>query len=177
MVTAPSVSLATKAALWLISGVAGAVLFSLVQVLTGGPTIAQFMGQQIVEAGGYPASFAHAIGWSVHLGVSLSYALLFGVIVLLLGASRFPAQIAITAVMAVALGWITAIVAPPAISVTISVLSGQGWPSELFPVNTELGLPFWNHVGFFLLSWLVQGLGPRVVRPASAMRASRSRRR
>lgn len=47
---------------------------------------------------------------------------------------------------------------------TIGVASGQGWPSELFPLNTELGLPFWNHVSFFLLNWLVQGLGPRLLR-------------
>lgn len=164
MVTASTVSLATKAVLWLISGVAGAVLFWLVQVLTGGPTIPGFMGAQIAEAGGYPARFAPAIGWAVHLSVSLSYALLFGVIVLLLAATRFPAQIAISAVVAVALGWMTTVVAPPAISVTISVLSGQAWPSEIVPLNTERGLPFWNHVAFFLLNWVVQAAGPRLLR-------------
>lgn len=164
MATASRVSLAIKTALWLVSGTAGAVLFWLVQVLTGGPTIPAFMGEQIADAGGYPARFAPVIGWAVHLGVSLSYALLFGVTVLLLAAARLPAQIAISAIVAVALGWITAMVAPPAISVTISVLSGQGWPSELFPLNTELGLPFWNHVAFFLLNWVVQALGPRLVR-------------
>lgn len=170
MVTASSVSLATKAALWLISGIAGAVLFWLVQVLTGGPTIPDFMGEQIAEAGGYAARVAPAIGWAVHLGVSLSYALLFGVIVLVLATTRLPMQTAISFAVAVALGWVTAVVAPPAISVTISVVSGQGWPSELFPLNTELGLPFWNHVGFFLLNWLVQGLGPRL----AGARAARS---
>lgn len=164
MAPASSVSLATRAALWLVSGIAGAVLFWLVQVLTGGPTIPDFMGEQIAEAGGYPASFAPAIGWAVHLGVSLSYALLFGVIVLVLATMRFPAQVAISFAVAVALGWVTAMVAPPAISVTISVVSGQGWPSELFPLNMGLGLPFWNHVGFFLLNWLAQGLGPRLLR-------------
>jgi hypothetical protein len=48
------------------------------------------------------------------------------------------------------------VIAPPAISVTISVLGGRAWPSELFPVNTELGLPFWNHLLFFAFCWLVQ---------------------
>jgi hypothetical protein len=172
MATASSVSLATKAALWLVSGIAGAVLFWLVQLLTGGPTIPDFMGQQIADASGYPARFAPAIGWAVHIGVSLSYALLFGVVVLVLATTRFPAQVAISFVVAVALGWVTAMVAPPAISVTISVFSSQGWPSELLPLNTELGLPFWNHVAFFLLNWLVQGLGPRLLRvgaPQSAV--------
>lgn len=40
-----AVGLATKTALWLVSGTAGAVLFWLVQVLTGGPTIPAFMGE------------------------------------------------------------------------------------------------------------------------------------
>lgn len=157
-------SLAIKAALWLGCGVAGAVLFWLVQVLTGGPTITAFMGEQIVEAGGYPAPLVPAIGWAVHLGVSLSYALLFGVIVLVLARTRIPAQVGISLGVAVVLGWATAVAAPPAISVTISLFGGQGWPSEIFPPNTEIGLPFWNHVGFFLLNWLVQALGPRLLR-------------
>ena len=168
MATALPVSLATKAALWLVSGIAGAVLFWLVQRLTGGPTIPDFMGEQIAGAGGFPARFAPAIGWAIHVGVSLSYALLFGVIVLLLAATRVPAQVVISAMIAVALAWVTTMVAAPAIRVTISVVSGQGWPSELFPPNTELGLPFWNHIGFFLLNWLVQALGPRLLRGGAA---------
>jgi hypothetical protein len=172
MVTVSPVSLVTKGVLWLGSGIAGAVLFWLVQVLTGGPTIPDFMGQQIADAGGYPTRLAPAIGWAVHLGVSLAYAFLFGVLVMLLAASRAPAQVVISAMMAVALGWITTIGAPPAISVTIGILSGQGWPSELFPLGTDLGLPFWNHVGFFLVNWMVQGLGPRVVRIGAAPSAA-----
>ncbi|MBI1734005.1 MAG: hypothetical protein HYR51_02420 [Candidatus Rokubacteria bacterium] len=162
-VVASRMSLATKAVLWLASGIAGAVLFWLVQVSFGGPTIPDFMGEQIADAGGYPARLAPAIGWAVHLAVSLSYALLFGVIIALLAATRLPAQIAISLAVTLLLGWLTTTVAPPAISVTISVLAGQGWPSELFPLNTELGLPFWNHVAFFLLNWAIQGLGPRFV--------------
>ena len=161
MATAGSVSAATRALLWLIAGVAGVVLFWLVQTLTGGPTITEFMGQQITDAGGHPAPLAPAIGWAVHLGVSLSYAFLFGVIVVVLATTRVPAQLGVSLASAAALGWVTAIMAPPAISITISVLGGQGWPSEIFPPNMEFGLPFWNHLGFFLLSWLVQALGAR----------------
>ena len=168
MVAASTVSVATRAVLWLVSGIAGAMLFWLVQALTGGPTIPDFVGGQIAEAGGYPARFAPAIGWAVHLAVSLSYALLFGVIVLLLATTRLPAQIAIGALVAVALGWVTTMGAPPAISVTISVLSGQAWPSVNFPLNTELGIPFWNHVAFFLLNWVIQAAGPRLVRVGGA---------
>lgn len=169
--TAFSGFLVIRAALWLVSGIAGAVLFWFVQVLTGGPTIPDFMGEQIADAGGYPARFAPAIGWAVHLGVSLSYALLFGVVVLVLTATRFPAQVAISLAVAVALGWVTAVVAPPAISVTVGIASGHGWPSELFPLNTEVGLPFWNHVTFFLLNWIVQALGPRLLRVGAAQSA------
>lgn len=162
----PSVSFWTL--LWLVSGIAGAVLFWLVQVSTGGPTIPDFMGEQIADTGGYPAWLAPAIGWAVHLAVSLWYALLLGMLLMLLAVMRAPGQAAVGFVVAVALGWITAVVAPPAISVTISLLGRQGWPSELFPLNTELGLPLWNHVAFFLLGWVVQGLGPRLAERASA---------
>lgn len=36
----------------------------------------------------------------------------------------------------------------------------------------DLGLPFWNHVGFFLVNWMIQGLGPRVVRIGPAPSAA-----
>jgi hypothetical protein len=38
--------------------------------------------------------------------------------------------------------------------------------------NTEFGLPFWNHVGFFLLNWLIQGLGPRLLRVGATRNAA-----
>lgn len=152
--------------LWLVGGVGGAIVFWLVQVLAGGGTIPAFVGQQIVATGGYAESLATPIGWAVHLGVGLSYAALFGVIALLL--RRLPAKVGlvVTLVLALVLGWLTTLIAPPAISVMISVLGGQGWPGQLFPLNppTELGLPFWNHAIFFVLNWLVQGLGGRLVR-------------
>ena len=175
--TASRISLTTKAALWLVSGIAGAVVFWLVQVLTGGPTIPDFMGEQIADAGGYPASFAPAIGWTVHLAVSLSYALLVGVIIALLAATRRPAQIVMSFAVTLVVAWITTMVAPPAISVTISVLAGHGWPSELFPLNTALGLPLWNHIAFFLLNWVVQALGPRFIGVSREARASVPARR
>jgi hypothetical protein len=161
--TVSSVSLAARATLWLVSGVAGAVLFWAVQLVAGGTAITEFMGRQIAGVAGYPAGVAPAIGWAVHLGVSLSYALLFGVIVTLLAKMRLPAQAGISLVAAAALGWVTTVVAPPAIGVTISVLGLQGWPATLFPPNTEIGLPLWNHVGFFLLNWVLQALGPGVL--------------
>ncbi len=152
-----------RVGLWLIAGIAGSVVFWLVQLLAGGPTITEFMGQQIVSAGGYSPGLVTAIGWSVHLGVSLSYALLVGLVVFLARSLRFGTGAGIALVAAVGLGWGTAIIAPPAISVTISFLARQGWPGELFPPNTEFGLPFWNHILFFLVSWLVQALAPRAL--------------
>ena len=143
---------------WLAGGIAGAGLFWLVQVVSGGPTITDFMGAQIVSGGGYPERLAPLIGWAVHLGVSVSYAFLFGALVLALDRLASPTRAALTFVAALALGAITAITAPPAISVTISLLSGQGWPRELFPLNTELGLPFLNHITFFVLNWVIQAL-------------------
>ncbi len=147
--------------LWLIGGIAGSVVFWLVQVLTGGPTITEFIGRQIAAAGGYPPASAPIIGWAVHLGVSLAYAALMGIVTASLHEMPRAMSVGIGSGVAVILGWSTALVAPPAISVTISVLGRQGWPSELFPLNTELGLPLWNHLAFFLLNWVVQGWGTR----------------
>lgn len=154
---------ALKVVLWLVAGVAGSVQFWLVQVATGGPTIPDFMGEQIVAAGGYAPVLAPFVGWAVHLGVSVSYALLFAVVVLILAHLSFPTRAGAALVVALLLAWLTTRIAPPAISVTIAVLAGQGWPAELFPVNTELGLPFWNHVVFFVLNWAIQAVGPRLL--------------
>lgn len=155
---------------WVVAGVAGSVAFWLFQVLTGGATITAFMGDQIVSAGGYPTSMAAPVGWAVHLGVSLSYALLFGVVAAAAGRASPAVAASVTLLAALVLGWITAAIAPPAISVTIGLLSGHGWPSELFPLNFELGPPLWNHVIFFLLNWIIQVLGPRVFSGPTAAR-------
>jgi hypothetical protein len=149
-----------------VAGLAGSVAFWLVQTVTGGPTITAFMGEQIVAVGGYPQSFTTLIGWAVHLAVSLSYAFLFAVLVLFLGAVSFPARAVASLFGALGLGWVTAVMAPPAISVTVGLLGRHGWPAELFPLNTELGLPLWNHLLFFLLNWAIQVVGPRLIRRA-----------
>lgn len=151
-----------RIALWLLAGTTGSVAFWLVQLLSGGPTIPDFIGAQIIATGGYPKRLTTLVGWAVHLGVSVSYASLFAVIVLLLRAMTFRARAALAFLAALALGYLTALIAPPAISVTIGLLSGQGWPAELYPLNTEFGLPFWNHVVFFLLNWTIQAVGPRL---------------
>jgi hypothetical protein len=116
---------------WLSAGVAGSITFWLFQVFTTGFTIPQFMGQQIVQQGGYPAALAPFVGWGVHLGVSLSYALLFAVIIAVLPLKAAGARLAIGVVLAVVLGWVTTLLTSPAITVTINVLSGQGFPAEL----------------------------------------------
>jgi hypothetical protein len=146
---------------WLVAGVAGSVVFWLVQVLTGGSTITEFIGDQIISTGGYPKSLSVLVGWAVHLGVSLSYAFLFALIVVASGRASFAARAFVTLLAALLLGWATAVIAPPAISVTISILSGQGWPAELFPLNFEFSLPLWNHLLFFLVNWILQALGLR----------------
>jgi hypothetical protein len=146
----------------LVAGISGSVVFWLVQVLAGGPTITAFMGDEIVSAGGYPKGLSTLAGWTVHVAVSLSYALLFGVIVAALGRASFAVSAVVGLAAALVLGWATAVIAPLAISVTIGLLSGRGWPAELFPLNFELSLPLWNHLLFFLLNWVLQGLGLRL---------------
>ncbi len=66
--------------LWLVGGIAGSVVFWLVQVLTGGPTTTKLIGQPIAAARGYPQASAPLIGWAVHLVVSLAYAALMGIV-------------------------------------------------------------------------------------------------
>lgn len=155
---------------WLVAGLAGSLVFWLVQVLTGGPTITEFMGDQIISVGGYPKSLAVLVGWAVHLAVSLSYAFLFAGLVAALRCTSFVVGTLVTLLAALLLGWGTAVIAPPAISVTISILSGQGWPAELFPLNFEFGLPLRNHLLFFLLNWVVQALGLRFVSRSGEVR-------
>lgn len=152
-----------RVGLWLLAALAGSLQFWLVQAVTGGPTIPEFMGEQIATAGGYPPGVAPYAGWAVHAGVSLAYAFVFGVVVLILDRLPFPRRAGVALLAALLLAWLTTLIAPPAISVTIAVLAGQGWPTERFPLNTELGLPFWNHVIFFVLSWAIQAIGPRLL--------------
>ncbi len=140
---------------WLVAGIMGSVEFWLFQVRTGSSTIPQFMGEQIVAQGGYPKLLTLPIGWGVHLGVSLGYSLLFAII-MLIPFSRSPfARLGIGAVIALVLGWFATLLTAPAITVTISLLSRQGFPATLPGLNTTLGLPFWNHLAFFGVVWVV----------------------
>lgn len=86
---------ARRVGAWLVAGIAGSLVFWLVQVLAGGPTITAFMGDQIVSTGGYPKGLSTLAGWAVQVGVSLSYAFLFGVVVAMLEPPPvFPAELA-----------------------------------------------------------------------------------
>ena len=152
---------------WLIAGVVGSLVFWLFQVATTGYTIPQFMGEQIVTEGGYPMGLAPLVGWGVHLGVSLSYSLLFAVIMAALPLRSSGGALGIGLALAVLLGWITTLLTTPAIAVTIGVLSGKGFPSELPGLNTEIGLPLYNHLLFFGVVWVFTNLIP-VLRGTSA---------
>ncbi len=149
---------ALAVAAWLVSGVTGAIVFWLVQLAAGEGTIPQFIGEPIASAGGYAPVLAPAIDWAVHLGVGLAYAGFFALIASLFARASFLARVTATLVLVIGLGWVTAVIAPPAISVTVSVLSGRAWPLELLPLNTEIGLPPWNHLLIFSLCWLVRAV-------------------
>ncbi len=149
---------------WLVAGIMGSVEFWLFQVRTGSSTIPQFMGEQIVAQGGYPKVLTLPIGWGGHLGVCLAYTLLFAII-MLFAFSRSPfARIVIGAVVALVLGVVASLLTAPAITVTISVLSRQGFPATLPGLNTTLGLPLWNHLLFFGVVWVVYLLIPNLFR-------------
>lgn len=145
---------------WLCAGVAGSLAFWYFQVLTGGVTITEFMGEQIVTEGGYLKELAPFIGWGVHVAVSLSYALVFAVIIAALPLNSTGAIVAAGLVFAALLGWVTTLLTAPAIAVTISVLSGHGFPAELPGLNTEVDLPLYNHLLFFGVVWFFTTLVP-----------------
>jgi len=141
--------------LWLVAGIAGALVFWLFQLVTGPSSMTAFMGQQIVTQGGYAASWTLPIGWGIHLAVSLAYSLLFALIMLTLFVLAEGVQLVLGLVIGAALGWVTTLITAPAITVTISVLGGKGFPANLPGLNTAYGLPFWNHMLFFGVVWLI----------------------
>ncbi len=149
-------AVATRAPWVVASALLGALVFIVAQHIAGSPLdIAQFMGRQIVRRGGYSAGLALPLGWGVHLGVALTYATLYAVVAFTVlpraGAARWGLGLALAAL----LGWLTTLVTAPAIATTISLLAGQGFPGSLPALNTSLGFAFWNHIGFFLVSFAV----------------------
>lgn len=151
---------------WVVAaGVAGAIAFALAQKIAGFPqTIPEFMGQAIVSGGGYNASLALPIGWGVHLGVALSYAVLFSLIASLPAFRRGGATQAVMLIgLVILLGWVSTLVTQPAIAVTIGLLSGQGLPASLPPLNRSLGFVFWNHVAFFAIVLVFTRIIPGLV--------------
>jgi hypothetical protein len=145
---------------WLAAGIIGAMVFWLFQRFTGPATITQFMGEQIVSQGRYPAALVLLIGWGVHVGVSLGYSLLYAIILLLPVGRSQGGQLVGGLMIAVLLGWGTTLLAAPAITVTISILSGKDFPVSLPGLNTTYGLPFWNHMLFFAVLWFIYAVIP-----------------
>lgn len=135
----------------LIAAGVGGLGFVWIQTLTGTTNIAEFVGQKIVQTGGYPAVFASPIGWTVHLAIAVQYAVAMTVLLALpIWPTERLTRVTIKIAAAIAVGFIGTWVANPAISVTVSFLGGAGWPAELYPVNTKFGVPLLNHVLFFL---------------------------
>ena len=150
----------------LVAAIVGSLAFWLFQLLTGGVTIPQYLGDQIAGQGGYPLTLAPLIGWGVHLGVSLSYAFLFAVLATLLPPKPLGRSLGLSLVLAGLLGWITTLVTAPAIAVTINLLSRKGFPAQLPGLNTDIDLPLYNHLFFFGVIWTLTVLIPALRRRA-----------
>jgi len=140
----------------LFTGVAGAIAFDVAQRLEGLPvTISTFMGRAIVRRGGYPEGLETVIGWSVHIGVSIGYAAMFAIAAwTLFGTMQRSHRWVLSGMLAALLGVATTLITVPAIAATVSLLSGQGLPSSLPPLNMSWGWPAWNHLLFFGIAWL-----------------------
>lgn len=141
----------------------GAVAFVGVQFAAGATTITALIGGRVTELGGYPAGLAAPIGWAVHLGVSVQYAFLFAALTQLpVWPARPSARRAALLAAAVGLGWATTLITAPAITATISLLAGAGFPETLPGLYTKVGLPLANHIGFFLICFAVLARAARV---------------
>jgi hypothetical protein len=135
----------------------GAVFFVAAQVSSGATVhIADAIGGQIVRQGGYPDSGAAAIGWFVHVSVSLAYAALYGFLVscsFLHGSKLGPR---LTGLMLVPiLGYLSTAITAPAVALTVSLLAGQGLPATLPAFSPRLDFAFGNHAAFFMVCWVV----------------------
>ena len=144
----------------LMAALVGGLGFVWIQTLTGTKNIAEFVGAQIVQTGDYDAAFASIIGWTVHLAIAVQYAIGFTALLALpIWPRRTAASVISKMAAAIAVGFIGTWVANPAISITVSMLGGAGWPETLYPVNTAFGVPLLNHLLFFALTLaLVEGV-------------------
>jgi hypothetical protein len=150
---------------FLTAAIVGALVFAWVPVFTGRPDIADIIGRKIVEAGGYADNYASVIGWTLHIAIAIAYVKLYALVVSFPG---FPqtdhngpkVRLVTGLVAALVIGWLTTVISNPAISATISLASGQGWPATLAAPYLKLGLPLWNHLGFFAITWLIVVLIP-----------------
>jgi hypothetical protein len=143
-------------------------MFAWVPVLMGKSDIATIIGGKIVEAGGYPENRASVIGWTLHIVIAIAYVKLYALVVSLPGFPQvaragLKARLVAGLIAALVIGWLTTAMANPAISATISLASGQGWPAELASPYLKLGLPLWNHLGFFAITWLIVVVTPSLI--------------
>jgi len=148
-----------------VSALLGAIVFVVVQRMGGMPqNIAEFIGAQVVKQGGYPQGLRGVIGWGVHLGVAASYVVLFAALMTLpfLPRARMPRWVVGLALASV-FAKLATLVTSPAIGVTISVLSGKGFPTRLAGLNPTWGIAFWDHLAFFLIALVLVVIVPDVL--------------
>ncbi len=144
-------------------GIGGAVGFVWVQVLNQPSDVAIWLGTEVVNLGGYPEHFVSPIGWTTHLAVSVSYSLVCALVASL---PFFPRDVlggSATALgVGLLLGWGTTVLAYPALSMTISLLAGQGFPTApLASINWGQDvIPLINHLWFFIVGLFVTGVIP-----------------
>ena len=135
-------------------GILGSIVFWFYQMKLQGATISGFIGAQVVRQGGYDLSPA-LVGWGVHVWVSLSYAFLLALILWALSPLPFAMGRGAGLAAALVLGWLTTLIAAPAIQITISLLVGKGFPAKLWALNPAKGHPFYNHLLFFTVIWAI----------------------
>lgn len=130
----------------IIIGIVAGVLFIIVQPVLGMSTLTSRHADAYIELGQYTSSIATFVAWSVHLLVSVFYAVGAAIVF------RLSSHFAVSAAQTLLLTWLTTLIAPPANALVIKLLTTGQFPilKSLPSINTQLDVKFILHLVFFV---------------------------
>ena len=98
-----------------------------------------------VNYGAYSETAALILAWVVHIGVSISYALLSTLIF------NLNHSFLVSVGQMIGLGWLTTLIATPANEWVVKLVTTAQFPAfnSLAALNTQIGPKLWLHLLFF----------------------------
>ncbi|MEM9702723.1 MAG: hypothetical protein AAF907_09810 [Planctomycetota bacterium] len=160
-------------------GIGGALIFVWVQVFNQPIDVAIYVGERAVEIGGYPEHFVSPIGWTTHIAISLSYAFLCAAVASLPPVRAAGRSLVVSIPVAIGvglvLGYVTTVIAYPAIVITTSFLGGAGFPKNTWEIGVNWGqvfIPLVNHLWFYPVGLLITGVLPDALRDRRRLTAA-----